>query len=154
MIVTAYDIAAKFIGLKEVPGHASNPQILAMLQLDAAWPKDDEVPWCSAFVNYVAFLLGLPRPVNWLSLRARAWLNVGTPIRFTEATRGFDVVILSRGANPPPAAVIDAPGHVGFFSSSDQLGNVHLLGGNQHNMVMVSPHRMTKMLGVRRLWTP
>lgn len=154
MITTAYDIATKFIGLKEVPGHASNPQILAMLQLDVSWPEDDEVPWCSAFVNYIAFLLGLGRPTKWLSLRARAWLNVGIPVTFGQAERGFDVVILSRGANSPPATVIDAPGHVGFFSSKDEFGNVHLLGGNQSNKVMVSPYRVTRMLGVRRLWTP
>lgn len=152
MKVTAYGIAERFIGLQEIPGHTSNPQILAMLQLDTDWPKDDEVPWCSAFVNYISFLLGLPRPKSWLSLRARAWLNVGKPISFGDAIRGFDVVILSRGINSPPATVIDAPGHVGFFSKSDDVGNIYILGGNQNNEVNITPYRVTRMLGVRRLW--
>ena len=76
MDITAYDLASRFIGIKEVRGSVSNPQILSMLRLDSSWPKGDEVPWCSAFVNYPAWLLRLPRSK---SLRARSWLEVGTP---------------------------------------------------------------------------
>ena len=53
--ITAYKLAERFIGMKEVAGAVHNPQILAMLKLDNAWPVSDEVPWCSAFVNYIAW---------------------------------------------------------------------------------------------------
>jgi hypothetical protein len=34
--ITAFDLAQRFIGMKEVSGKVSNPQILAMLQLEEA----------------------------------------------------------------------------------------------------------------------
>lgn len=154
--VTALDIAMRFVGTEEVEGVHSNPQVLAMLQLDQAWPQDDEVAWCSAFVNYVAWLLRLPRSKN---LAARSWLNVGLPVDLERAEAGFDVVILRRGdgAQPGPE-VINAPGHVGFFakfeptvSGAKRSGRVHLLGGNQGDMVNVSSFDAQRVLGVRRL---
>jgi uncharacterized protein (TIGR02594 family) len=148
MDVTAFDIAQRFIGMKEVPGHGINPGVLAMLQLDAKWPKGDDVPWCSAFVNYVAWLLRLPRSK---SLRARSWLQVGVPIPPSQAEQAFDVVILKRGDNPQPGPnIIDAPGHVGFFAGLQGV-RIYLLGGNQGDMVSVQGFPKDRVLGVRRL---
>lgn len=67
--MTAFDLAQRFAGAAEVAGSASNPQILAMLRLDEKWPEGDDVPWCSAFINYVAWLLRLTRSK---SLQARS----------------------------------------------------------------------------------
>lgn len=66
---STFDIAQRFVGIAEIPGHKDSPQVLAMLRLDETWPENDEVPWCSAFLNYVAWLLRLPRSK---SLRARS----------------------------------------------------------------------------------
>ena len=152
MIWSAYKQAERFIGMKEVPGSDLNPAILAMLQLDQSWPKDDEVPWCSAFANYIAWLLRLPRSK---SLRARSWLHVGVPVAVADARVGFDVVVLKRGgADQPGADVLDAPGHVGFFSglvASGSLCAVAVLGGNQSDSVNVSMYESERVLGVRRL---
>src|SRR5688572_5477090 len=97
--ITAHALALRFQGLREVGGAASNPHVLAMLRLDASWPAGDDVAWCSAFVNYVAHLLSLPRS---RSLAARSWLTIGRPVPLDEATVGFDVVIIKRGAGPQP----------------------------------------------------
>ena len=150
MIITPYQIAERFIGLEEVPGREDNPAILAMLKLDANWPEGDEVPWCSAFVNYVAFLLRLPRSK---SLRARSWLRVGIPIGMAECRPDSDVVILSRGGGEQPGPeVINAPGHVGFYSSYDpETSRVYLLGGNQGDEVSVGRYDAQRVLGIRRL---
>ena len=59
MQVTAFDLAQRFVGVKEAPGSADNPQVLAFLKLDDEWPERDEVAWCSAFANYIAWLLRL-----------------------------------------------------------------------------------------------
>jgi len=75
--VSAFDIAQRFIGISETAGTVANPQILAMLRLDQAWPEGDEVAWCSAFCNYIAWLLRLPRSK---SLRARSWLGIGQAV--------------------------------------------------------------------------
>jgi len=147
--INAFDLAMRFAGTKEVAGAASNPMILAMLQLDQTWPADDEVPWCSAFINWIAWILRLPRSK---SLRARSWLNVGMPISLNMAEPGFDVIILKRGVgNQPGPEVINAPGHVAFHAGIQDLSTVLLLGGNQANGVTIAPFPRTDILGVRRL---
>jgi uncharacterized protein (TIGR02594 family) len=127
---------------------ASTPMVLAMLQLDNAWPAGDHVPWCSAFTNFVAWLLRLPRSK---SLAARSWLMVGRPVPLNEAKAGYDVVVLKRGKDPQPGPeVIEAPGHVGFFAGLE--GDVVLvLGGNQGDRVSVERFDAASVLGVRRL---
>ncbi len=146
--ITAFDLAQRFSGVAEAAGSASNPQILAMLHLDENWPEGDDVAWCSAFANYIAWLLRLPRSK---SLRARSWLSIGRPIRIEEAEAGFDVVILKRGEGEQPGPeVIDAPGHVGFFAGREGDA-VLLLGGNQSDAVNVGRYPSSRVLGVRRL---
>ena len=147
--VDAYTIAQRFVGLKEVPGTGDNPQILAMLKLDGDWPDHDEVPWCSAFMNYVAWLLRLPRSK---SLRARSWLLTGRPVHPDGAKVGFDVVILKRGGdNEPGPDVIAAKGHVGLFAGYEG-GKVLVLGGNQGDQVSIARFPEIRILGIRRLW--
>lgn len=144
MEITAFQLAQRFVGVKEFDGHISNPTILAMLKLDQAWPVDDSsTPWCSAFVNYICWLLRLPRSK---SLLARSWLGVGTPVNLMNSekpTAAFDVVVLERP--PSPTA-----GHVGFYAGADN-NRVFLLGGNQGNAVSVSAYDVDRVLGIRRL---
>jgi len=146
--ISAYELAQRFVGIKEVPGTVANPQILAMLRLDNDWPEDDGVPWCAAFVNYIAWLLRLPRSKNLL---ARSWLTIGVPLLVGEAEPGFDIVVLKREDDGPEADVIDAPGHVGFFAGWDGYTNVYILGGNQGNTVSVQEFPLSRILGLRRL---
>ncbi len=143
--MTAYDLAMRFVGLKEVEGATSNPAILTMLQLDASFPTDDAVPWCSAFMNFIAWLMRLPRSK---SLAARSWLQVGTPIQLEEAKPGWDVVIFNRGGSPDP----DVPGlgHVAFFASLEG-DKVRVIGGNQSDSVGMGRFPVSDVLGVRRL---
>ncbi len=153
MNITAFDIAQRFVGIKEVPGSESNPIILAMLRLDDSWPETDEVPWCSGFVNWVAWLLRLPRSK---SLRARSWLQVGKPMgRFVDSAEppevGFDVVVLSRGTNAPGPEVLAAPGHVGLFAGFYK-DKVLVLGGNQSDSVSIGYYPSERILGIRRLY--
>ena len=146
--ISAYELAQRFVGIKEVDGSTSNPQILAMLRLNDTWPDDDAVPWCSAFTNYVAWLLRLPRSK---SLRARSWLLIGEVIDLQDAEPGFDIVVFKRGSGSQPGpSVIDAPGHVGFYAGVDGT-KILVLGGNQGNSVSLSPYPKSRLLGVRRL---
>lgn len=148
---TPYKMAHVFLGRTEIPGSDNDPLIMEWLKLDHSWPSCDEVPWCSAFVNWICKLWGLPRSK---SLMARSWLAVGEKIRHPiRAKKGFDVVILSRGRHPQPGPeVITAPGHVGFFSCY-KGEDVLILGGNQSNTVSVQSYSKSKILGVRRLYS-
>lgn len=149
MEITAYDLAQRFVGIAEAPGAPSNPHVLAMLKLDQSWPEGDDVAWCSAFTNYIAWLLRLPRSK---SLRARSWLLVGTPVALEDAKPGFDVVIFKRGGgNQPGPEVIEAQGHVAFFAGIEGEDVVLSLGGNQSDRISISRYPVSRVLGVRRL---
>src|SRR5690606_17107807 len=108
--------------------------------------SSDEVPWCSSFMNAIAFLLDIPRSG---SAAARSWLEVGEEVDLDAAKPGFDVVILKRGGgNQPGPEVIHAPGHVGLYSQHDNFF-VDVLGGNQGNKVSISSYERGRILGVR-----
>ena len=149
MTLDAFRLAQRYLGVHERAGDQHHPLIqwwlsLCAFGLDAA----DEIAWCSAFVNGVAWELGLPRSK---SAAARSWLAVGEPVPLDEAQPGFDVVVLQRGEGPQPgAAVLDAPGHVGFFAGLD-ADAVFVLAGNQSNAVNVQRFPRWRVLGVRRL---
>lgn len=146
--LSAFVLAGRFVGLREVPGLASNPEVLAMLRLDADWPEGDHVPWCSAFVNYIAWLAGVPRS---RSLRARSWLDVGRAIALEEARPGWDVAVLRiAGRGQPGPEARDAPGHVGFFAGH-AASRIAVLGGNQDDVVSVARYPLARLLGLRRL---
>lgn len=151
--ITAFDLAQRFYGVREVAGVHSNALILGMLRLDQEWPASDAVPWCSSFTSFICWLLRLPRSK---SLAARSWLEVGTPTPLSQAEVGFDVVVLKRstgkpGANPEPGPeVLAAPGHVGFYAGREGEF-VMVLGGNQGDAVNVSRYALSDILGIRRL---
>ena len=150
MTITAFDLAQRFVGVRELPGNQDNAFIHSFLALDGG-DMHDEIAWCSAFVNYCAWLLRLPRSK---SLAARSWLAVGTPVDLDQAAVGFDVVVLKRGSGSPGPDVLNAPGHVGFFAGLQKVGGypyVAVLGGNQSDSVKVSLFPAADILGVRRL---
>lgn len=148
MEINAFALAERFVGVKEASGASSNAHVLAMLRLDAKWVQDDSVPWCSAFVNYIAWLLRLPRSK---SLAARSWLLVGQGVDVRDAKVGFDVVVIKRGAVDFGPETIAAPGHVGLFAGWSGENDVLILGGNQSDSVSVEAFPKSKILGIRRL---
>ncbi|MEE9158968.1 MAG: TIGR02594 family protein [Gammaproteobacteria bacterium] len=143
----AFDLAQRYSGIEEVGGSLDNPMILAMLKLDNKWPEHDEVPWCSAFMNFICWLARLPRSKD---LRARSWLTIGKGVPLDKAEPG-DIIVLKRGKGEQPGPeVIAAPGHVGFYAGMF-YGFIEVLGGNQGDTVKVSRYPVDRLLGVRRL---
>lgn len=156
LIITPFRVAQTFIGTKELstPGQ-DNHLIQAMIEsCDHSGTITDEIPWCSAFVNFVCKTLGLPRSK---SLAAKSWLSVGSAIHQQDCLADSDIVILNRGSNP-------AQGHVGFFAGRDtnyglQAQNPNkfpvmrffLLGGNQSNQVCIEEFDLKDVAGFRRL---
>jgi uncharacterized protein (TIGR02594 family) len=144
---SAFQVALRFTGIKEIPGNQDHPFIVWCLSL-CGLSAHDETPWCSAFVNGICYILGLPRSG---SAAARSWLNVGTPTSIDDAHVGLDVVVLSRGEGIQPGPEeINAPGHVGFFSCIEG-DRVKILGGNQSDMVSIESFPVSQILGIRRL---
>ncbi len=153
---TPFDFAQRMIGeVVEIPGKAHAPFIQWCFESCNGYGSDtpDEVPWCSAFANRVAWIFRLPRSK---SAAARSWLLVGTPVALADARVGYDVVILKRGGGgqPGPEVTSGAPGHVAFFAGVDRVdapSMVSVVGGNQSNGVTVASFPVERVLGVRRL---
>lgn len=132
--------AFKYYGLKEVRGSIDNPVVLDMLQLVDKNVNNDEVAWCSAYLNYVCWKAGFERSN---SLVARSWLKVGKSIAPLFANLG-DVAVLWRGQPN------SWKGHAGFLIKMDSR-NIWLLGGNQDNMVNVRRYARSRVIDFRRL---
>lgn len=144
-----YSLAQRYVGVViERPGPQDHPLILwwlslCGLQLDV----HDETPWCSAFINGMAWELRLPRSK---SAAARSWLTVGVPVTLANAQVG-DVVIFNRKGSPDPT-VIQSPGHVGLYAGlGDTPDRILILGGNQGNNVSITSFPVATILGIRQL---
>lgn len=133
-------IARKYLGQKELKGKGQDNPVIVGFFAKSGHPaiKNDEVAWCSAFVNAVMYESGYKGTNN---LMAKSWLNwkdgevVSTP-------RVGDIVIFNRTNNP-------AYGHVGFFVKWDS-NHIWVLGGNQSNSVSVAKYARSKLKGFRR----
>lgn len=133
--------ALKLYGTLEVPGLASNPEILK-------WAKEigygklafqyvsDEVPWCGLFLAICATRAGFEPPGS--PLRALSWASFGTPKRPTEAALG-DVLTFTRKGG----------GHVGLYIGEDPQA-FHVLGGNQADSVSIVRIQKQRLYGVNR----
>lgn len=134
-------IAAAEIGQAEVPGPGNNPRILDYARSTGiTWIDDDETPWCSTFMNWVAFSAGVERTDQ---ANARSWLTVGRP---AEPPEPGDVVVFWR------ESLESTKGHVGLFMGYSRGGDrVYVLGGNQGNQVGVTAYGADRVLGFRRL---
>jgi len=140
MVSAIIDIALDLYGTKEAVGDLDNPAILQMAK-DCGFVdyKHDVIAWCGLFANYVAFKAGYERSGK---LNARSWLTVG---ELTQAPEKGDVAVLWR--NKPDSLL----GHVGFFINKGEDGLINLIGGNQSDMVNISPFHPARVLSYRKL---
>ena len=125
--------------IHERPGAADHPFIVWCHESTTMGASPDEVPWCSSFVNRLAWLLRLPRSK---SAAARSWLGVGVSVHVEDAQPG-DIMVFARGANP-------AQGHVAVFAGWEGP-TARVVGGNQSDGVTIAEFQTTAIVGVRRL---
>lgn len=132
--------ARKFLGLREIKGSRHNPAIIKMLDAlgkygneAKAWWRDDETPWCGVFVGYILGESGRYVVKEWY--RAKEW--VSPDMTKLDAPAYGSIAVLSRTGG----------GHVGFVVGKDANGNIMLLGGNQGDMVKISPFAASRIDG-------
>lgn len=136
-----YQSAVDEIGVREWPGVKHNPEVLAYFA-DSGHPqiREDEVPWCAAFVGAILGRVGLP---NTSSLLARSYAKYGTSVALEDAIPG-DIVVISRGQ--------PWQGHVFFFESyNPQNGLITGIGGNQSDRVSRASYPASRLVAVRRV---
>ncbi|MEQ8655767.1 MAG: TIGR02594 family protein [Hyphomicrobiales bacterium] len=128
--------ATRYLGTREWPGRRHNPSVLAFFaRAGFSSIRDDETPWCAAFVNAVLADVHLPTTGK---LTARSFLKWGAPIKTTK--RGA-IAVFRRGRST-------WQGHVGFVLDADAK-HITLLGGNQSNAVTKARYPRAKLLGLR-----
>lgn len=126
--------ARKLIGLREIKGSQHAPEILQMWRdIKRGGIKDDETPWCAAFVGAMLERAGI-RSSRFES--AKSYLQWGETL--AEPCLGC-VVVFSR----------DGGGHVGFVVGKDKAGNLLVLGGNQGDEVSVKAFPLSRVTGYR-----
>jgi len=140
--VNAFDLASRYIGVKEITLKGQDHPLVQWWLSLCGFPSDvvDETPWCSAFVNGIAWELRLPRSK---SAAARSWLGVGRPVNLTDARPENDVIVIRRGTG-------EIQGHVGFYAGWSPQGLL-ILGGNQGDQVCIKSFPLDSLLGIRRL---
>lgn len=127
-------IARSLEGASEVKGSKHNPEILQMWKdIKRGGIKDDETPWCAAFVGACLERAGI-KSSRFES--AKSYLDWG--IKLDKPVDGCIVVFTRSGG-----------GHVGFVVGQDSKGNLLVLGGNQQDQVKVSAFGLDRVSGYR-----
>ena len=124
-------IAEKEVGVKERTG-GENKRILEYHDATSLNASEDEIAWCSSFVNWVMRECGMER-TN--SAQARSWLQFKNDKKFKKHA----IVIFKRGNSK-------WQGHVGF-ALEDKGDAIRVLGGNQGNSVSISSYKKSDVLG-------
>ncbi len=128
-------------GTKEIVGPQHNPRVVNYAKESGfSYVNDDETPWCSFFMNWIAKKAKLESSGK---ANARSWLNVGIPV--TNPEPGDVVVFWRESPN-------SYKGHVGVFMGySQDQSRIYTLGGNQANQVGETAYASNQLLGFRRL---
>lgn len=130
--------ARTYLGLKEIPGKHNSPTIVRWWSALKSGIRDDETPWCGAFVGGVLKEAGMS--IGKGGPAARSWLDVGSVL--DKPALGC-VVVFWRGKKSGWS------GHVGFVVGKDHNGNLMVLGGNQGDAVTIKPFATARVLGYR-----
>jgi uncharacterized protein (TIGR02594 family) len=120
-------------GVSETPGPGSTDRIGDYLEM-VRQSRDDEVPWCAAFVQCMlaeAGIFGTGEP------NAQSYLQWGDECE----ERLGAIVVLKRGTEP-------WQGHVCFLLDWD-ADNLYCIGGNQSDRVKISVYTREKLMGLR-----
>lgn len=130
--------ARRQLGTREVPGPASNPEILQWADQAGIPYKNDDIAWCGLFVAHciTSTLAAEPLPAN--PLGARQWLKFGAPC----SVRPGAVLVFWR------VKPTSWKGHVGFYAGEDDTA-YNVLGGNQGNQVSVARISKSRLLEAR-----
>lgn len=123
--------------VREIRGPGMNPRIAEYYAATRGTPpKDDTVPWCSAFACWVMEEAGFVSP---RSRAARSWVKWGSPLLRPQ----FGAIIVFERGKPELGL-----GHVGFYAGQLAPHRYWLLGGNQGDAVGYAV-RTGKVLAVR-----
>lgn len=133
------EIALKEYGVKAIVGNIHNPRIVKYsVDIGNTYVRDDEVAWCSEFVNWCLLQAGIK---GTKSAVARSFLTWGEE---TKTPALGDIVVFWR------ETPLSKKGHIGFFIN-ETPGEVFVLGGNQNNEVNIKRFPKNQVLSYRKV---
>lgn len=127
-------VALSYLGLKEIKGPHHEQQILSWWEKIKMPFRDDETPWCAAYVGGVLEECGIRSTRSGM---ARSYTKFG--MELDNPARGA-IVTFWRGKRNGPS------GHVGFVMGKDANNNIMVLGGNQGDEVSIKPFAINRVL--------
>jgi uncharacterized protein (TIGR02594 family) len=132
-------IAEAEVGVREnaAPGQ-HNQRIIEFHKATTLRATEDEVPWCSSFVNWVMVEFGR---VGTRSAAAKSWLSWGAELK--EPRLGAITVIKKKTRGADKATGSSSGFHVAFFVSATE-SHIRMLGGNQSDSVKYSNFALSK----------
>ena len=136
--------ARRQIGIRETPGTANEPRVMAMAKRAARWLgaayAADSVPWCGLFVADCMAAAGFTPPRAFVGLRAKAW-------------SGWGIACSVFATRPPLGAIAvfgrEGGGHVGFVVGAHSNGDLDILGGNQGDAVNIRRFPRARLIALR-----
>lgn len=138
-----YAEAAKYLGIAEVPGSGSNPNIVRFIDEAATWLKDGvkdvdgSIAWCGCFRGHVGIITATGVPKNHFRAAEWATWGAGIPLQPKWWKRGMTVVMSRPGGNH--VAIIDRV----------EGDTVYCLGGNQSDKVCIAAFPVSRITSVR-----
>jgi uncharacterized protein (TIGR02594 family) len=127
-------LGRSLIGLHEIPGVEHSPEIVSMWKdIKRSGIKNDETPWCAAFVGAMLERAGI-QSSRFES--AASYLNWGNSM--ASPVYGCVAVFSRQGG-----------GHVGFVVGRDADSNLLVLGGNQGDAVNIKAFSPLRVTGYR-----
>lgn len=123
------------MNVKEIKGKNHNPRILQYHNATQLKASSDEVPWCSAFLN---FIVERCHVVGTDSAMVRSFERWGKLLK--KPIPGC-IAVLSRGDNPDF-------GHGGFYLYETKK-NIVLLAGNQGDSVCIASFPKSRLICYR-----
>lgn len=140
MMLNPLQIALGEFGNASIDGGANNANVLKYFsEIGHSWVKDDDTPWCAAFLSWVLLKAYGESPKTLL---ARKFLAVGEPTTTPEIG---DIVVLWRIKKDSPY------GHCGLFIKETANG-IFILGGNEDGMVKIKEYPKYQLLGYRKIY--
>jgi len=133
------NIALSQYGVHEIPGKLNNPEVMKYYhETGRKWVDSETTPWCDAFIDWCCLKMGLGFTDG---LNARQWLDF---CKTVETIYEADLVLYWR----------DSPsswkGHISI-PIAERYNMIYSLGGNQNDMVQISPYYMTRKLAYLKI---
>jgi len=131
-----YNLVQLELGVKETLGSKATARIIEYHKHTTLKATSDEVPWCSAFANFITDTAGFP---GTHSAAAISWKKWG--VLLDKPISGCLVLISRKDPSNPMAA------HIAFCDHPDiSKGMIRCIGGNQGDAVKVSSFSVSKVL--------